>query len=89
MCVADQLQANNPEPCVQVNLQGGIERAYGILKDIRGATQLLLIATARISGIDSPIILAPDAPNYFAEAWDARSYIDEALHPRCCAMTSV
>ncbi len=79
-CVADQLQANNPEPCVQVNLQGGIERGFAILKDIRGATQILLIPTARISGIDSPIILAPDAPNYFAEAWDARSYIDEALH---------
>ena len=79
-CVSDQLQNQDPKPCVQVNLRDGIEKGFAILKDIRGATQVLLIPTARVPGIESPMILAPDAPNYFADAWEARTYIDEALH---------
>jgi len=42
---------------------------------------------AGVSGIESPILLTPDAPNYFADAWEARRYIDEELHrtlPREC-----
>ena len=79
-CIPGQLQSHDPKPCVQVDLRDGIEKGFAILKDIRGATQILLIPTAHISGIESPIILAPDAPNYFADAWEARTYIDEALH---------
>jgi CDP-diacylglycerol pyrophosphatase len=79
-CVPNQLHTNNPRPCVQVDLRDGVEKGFAVLKDIGSATQLLLIPTVRITGIESPIILAPDAPNYFAEAWEARKYIDEALH---------
>ena len=79
-CVSNQLNNQNPRPCVQVNLRDGVEKGFAILKDIQSATQVLLIPTARISGIESPVILAPNAPNYFAEAWEARTYIDEALH---------
>jgi len=79
-CVSGQLHKQDPKPCVQVNLRDGIEKGFAILKDIQSVTQVLLIPTARISGIESPIILAPDAPNYFADAWEARTYIDEALH---------
>ena len=79
-CVPDQLHSHDPKPCVQVDLRDGIEKGFAILKDTWGATQFLLIPTARVSGIESPIILAPDAPNYFADAWEARTYIDEALH---------
>jgi len=43
-----------------------------ILKDLIGATQFLLIATTRISGIESPEILAPNAPNYWDRAWRMR-----------------
>jgi CDP-diacylglycerol pyrophosphatase len=47
------------------------------LKDIVGDTQFLLIPTARVGGIEDPSIFAPDAPNYFAAAWQARSYVDQ------------
>jgi hypothetical protein len=40
----------------------------------------LLIPTKRIHGIESPIVRAPNAPNYFAKAWEVRNHIDEALH---------
>ncbi|HLJ19362.1 MAG TPA: CDP-diacylglycerol diphosphatase [Stellaceae bacterium] len=45
---------------------------YALLKDIRGPTQVLLVATDRRSGIEDPRIETPDAPNYFAAGWAAR-----------------
>lgn len=72
-CVPDQRQFGNPAPCTKVDLAAG----YAILKDRVGATQFLLIPTARITGIEDPVVLAPDAPNYWAEAWDARGYVDQ------------
>jgi CDP-diacylglycerol pyrophosphatase len=80
MCVPEQTQNHDPKPCTQVDLQEGSARGFAILKDVRGGTQFLLIPTARISGIESPLVLAPDAANYFAEAWEARSYVNQALH---------
>jgi CDP-diacylglycerol pyrophosphatase len=48
-----------------------------VLKDLVGATQFLLIPTTRITGIESPSAIAPDAPNYFAAAWRARTFVDQ------------
>ena len=68
--------AGDPAPCAAVTAD------WAVLKDINGATQYLLIPTARITGIESPAVLAPDAPNYFAAAWQARSYVEaRAGHP--------
>ena len=69
-CVPDAA-AGNPAPCVAVTAD------WAVLKDIVGATQFLLIPTARITGIESPAVLDPAAPNYFAAAWQARRYVDE------------
>jgi CDP-diacylglycerol pyrophosphatase len=77
-CVPNQMQHANPAPCALVDLDGGPDKGYAILKDLQGATQYLLIPTARVSGIESPELLAPDAPNYFAAAWKARSFVDAA-----------
>ena len=41
----------------------------------RGATQFLLIPTARVTGIEDPAILAPGAPNYWEAAWQARGLV--------------
>jgi len=79
-CVPNELQNHAPKPCVQVNLRDGTEKGFAILKDIGSEAQFLLVPTARVPGIESPVILTPDAPNYFADAWEARRYIDEALH---------
>jgi CDP-diacylglycerol pyrophosphatase len=80
VCVPGQSQYHNPKPCLQVELDGGIESGFAILRDPRGGTQFLLIPTTRISGIESPIVRGPNATNYFASAWKARFYINEALH---------
>jgi CDP-diacylglycerol pyrophosphatase len=71
-CVPDRQHYGDPAPCAWVNLSSGKQNGYAVLKDIAGTTQYLLIPTARITGIESPAILAPDATNYFAAAWRVR-----------------
>jgi CDP-diacylglycerol pyrophosphatase len=67
LCVPDMQVSGAPAPCSKVDLAGG----YAVLKDIRGDTQLLLIPTDRVTGIESPLLLAPGSPNYWQAAWDA------------------
>jgi CDP-diacylglycerol pyrophosphatase len=77
-CVPDQEQHADPAPCALVDLQGGAERGYVVLKDTVGKTQYLLIPTARRIGIEAPALLQPDAPNYFAAAWRQRGFVERA-----------
>jgi CDP-diacylglycerol pyrophosphatase len=74
-CVPDQQQHGDPKPCAEVDLAGG----FAVLKDISGASQFLLIPTTEIGGIEDPSLLAPLARNYFAEAWQARGFVEKAL----------
>jgi CDP-diacylglycerol pyrophosphatase len=71
--VPSELGGSGPAPCRLVDLKHG----YAILKDIRGATQFLLIPTAKVTGIEDPQILAPGAPNYWEAAWRARIFMAE------------
>jgi CDP-diacylglycerol pyrophosphatase len=73
-CVPDQQEHGQPAPCAKVDLNAG----YVILKDLIGDTQYLLMPTAKITGIDDPAVLAPDARNYFADSWAERHYTEDA-----------
>jgi CDP-diacylglycerol pyrophosphatase len=66
-----------PAPCADVQLGPG---GYAIFKDRNGPYQYLLLPLARITGIESTALLAADAANYLAEAWQARLYVEAALH---------
>jgi CDP-diacylglycerol pyrophosphatase len=74
-CVVDQMQHGKPGPCARVDLPA----SYAILKDIDGATQYLLIPTARLTGIESPALLTAGAPNYFADAWRQMDFVESKL----------
>ncbi|MGN6315666.1 CDP-diacylglycerol diphosphatase [Trinickia sp.] len=74
-CVPAARTKGNPGICASVDLPG----RFAILRDRNGAAQHLLIPTDRVSGIESPLLLAPDAPNYWADAWNARRYVERAL----------
>ncbi len=78
-CVPNETAHAGPAPCALVDLQGGPERGYVVLKDLVGVAQYLLIATARLDGIESPALLEPGAPNYFAIAWKERVYTERAV----------
>lgn len=77
-CVPDQEQHGNPAPCAVVHIQDGVGRGYVVLKDLVGATQYLLLPTTFVSGIESPDLLLPSAPNYFAAAWRERGHVERA-----------
>lgn len=78
-CVPNEQQYRNPAPCTAVDLTQGVERGYAVIKDPFGPTQYLLVPTRRITGIEDAALLAPDAVNYFAAAWKARSFVDKAV----------
>ncbi|HEY4074123.1 MAG TPA: CDP-diacylglycerol diphosphatase [Herbaspirillum sp.] len=74
-CVPDMNAHGDPGPCRLVDR----ERGFAILKDIVGAGQFLLIPTQRLTGIESPELLLPDAPNYWAYAWEQSYRVGDAL----------
>src|ERR1700724_552180 len=79
-CLADIQAHHNPAPCTEVDLTAGEVNGFAILKDSQGEAQYLLIPTAKMTGIESPALLAPEATNYFADAWTATSLVDEQTH---------
>ncbi len=72
-CVPHMQEAHDPSPCATVDLNDG----YVILKDRDGATQYLLMPTARISGIEDPAVLAPGVTNFWDRAWRARTLTED------------
>ena len=74
-CVPSQQSTGTPGQCTVVDL----DKRYVILKDIVGRSQHLLIPTDRITGIESPLLLAPHAKEYWVDAWDSRQYVENAV----------
>jgi CDP-diacylglycerol pyrophosphatase len=72
-CTWEQQTQGKPTPCITVNLREG----WAVLKDEVSKTQVLLIPTKRVTGIEDPQIVADNAPNYWEAAWDARVYVQQ------------
>lgn len=77
LCVPDQAARGRPAPCALVSDSGA--NGFAVLKDRNGASQYLLIPTARITGVEDPALLAPGAANYFADAWAERGLVAQRL----------
>ena len=75
-CAPNQQANHDPAPCLSVDLAAG----YAVLKDLNGATQVLVIPTAPVTGIESPALLDPASPNYFEDAWKARAEVEKLAH---------
>ena len=75
-CMPQFDEGKPPIPCESVDISRGIEDGYAILKDINGRTQFLLITTDLLTGIEDARVLKETAPNYFADAWRARHYVE-------------
>lgn len=69
-----------PTPCVEVDHARDPSRGYVVFKDRDGRYQYLVLPLAQTRGIESPRLLSADAPNYLADAWTARMYVEAALH---------
>jgi len=80
LCVPNEERFGDPAPCQGTELRSGSRNGYAVLKAPFRATEFLLIPTTRITGIESPALVAADAPNYFARAWRSRTYVERAVH---------
>lgn len=74
-CVPEAESGAARNPCAKVDLVDG----YVVLKDRNGIGQYLLMPTRPLDGIESPELVEPGAPNYWREAWEARSYLEQAI----------
>ncbi|MGB7918299.1 MAG: CDP-diacylglycerol diphosphatase [Rhodomicrobium sp.] len=79
ICVRHWVSSDDAWPCTLIVASDESENGVAILKDIRGKSQFLAIATSRISGIESSALEGPTAPNLFGAAWDARTFVFDRL----------
>ena len=70
-CLPHQQSSGDPAPCQHVDQP----HRYAMLKDMNGPLQYLLIPLDKITGIESPRLLQPATPNYFALAWHERTLL--------------
>jgi CDP-diacylglycerol pyrophosphatase len=75
LCVADSKLAGAPAPCTKVDLGQG----YAIIGDLQHPTQVLLVPTVRITGIEDPKLIEAGAPNYWALAWENRNLVERRV----------
>lgn len=75
-CVVNWTQHKDPAPCERVFLANARSGSgYAVLADRKGGAHYLLIPTQTMTGTESAELLDPEAPNFFAEAWQARDLI--------------
>ncbi len=80
-CVADFQLIGAAFPCLEVNLNGGEERGFVVLRDPFGPPDTILAPTRRVTGIEDPWLRSREAPNYFADAWRAQPLLERAAGP--------
>jgi CDP-diacylglycerol pyrophosphatase len=78
-CVPHFIAGAGPAPCESVDLARGEDEGVALLKDRVGVAQFLAIPTRRITGIEDPLALAPEAAAYFAFAWAGRRAVEARL----------
>ena len=71
LCLGNQRLTANPAPCTYVDAAKGFALIHA------GDVHYLLVPTVRIVGIESAELLSPSAPNYWALAWQSRSYLND------------
>ncbi len=74
LCMTDMKVSGHPAPCLEVNPAG-----YALVRDPQARTEILLVPTTRLVGIESPELQAPGALNYWQAAWGARRLIEDRV----------
>ena len=72
LCVHDQERTGIPFPCQSVDL----ERGFAVVR-VTGL-HFLVVPTEKVAGIESAELLVAGAPNYWGDAWDTRSALNDA-----------
>ena len=72
-CTLDKKMTGSPLPCLEVH--GAGDGGYVVLRPPFGAPDTILAPTREVVGIEDPFLQTPQAPNYFALAWNARRWL--------------
>ncbi len=72
LCLTDKRLTGAPAPCAEVDLA----RGFAVVRDPNRRTQVLLVPTRRLTGIESSALQTPDSPNYWQYAWEARRFFE-------------
>ena len=73
VCRVNYQQKHDPAPCAQIYSPTHDRRsAFTVIQNPRFHAHFILVPNARMSGIESPVLLEKDAPDYFGYAWTMR-----------------
>jgi len=72
LCVANAKTTGFAFPCLSVDVSQGERRGFVVLRPPVGTPDTILSPTRESIGIEDPELQSSEAPNYFAEAWNAR-----------------
>jgi len=76
LCLTDKRVLGLAAPCLALDRR----RGFAVVPDPNGPTQVLLVPTRRVSGIESPALLDADSPNYWQDAWESRVWVERRAH---------
>jgi CDP-diacylglycerol pyrophosphatase len=74
LCAPMQKFVGLPAPCLKVDR----ERGFAVLRAPTDATRILVAPTRKIEGVESPLLLRPDAPKIWSYAWENRGKVAAA-----------
>ncbi len=75
-CVPLQHTKQQPVSCLKVDTSN----QYVLFKDQNGPLHNLVIPTEKITGIESPLLLAENTPSYLSLAWQERTSLSHGLN---------
>ena len=78
-CLVDHAVTGGSFPCLRVDTGSSLERGYAVLRAPFERLHVIVTPTVHTIGIEDPRLVAPDAPNYFADAWTARRFVSDDL----------
>jgi CDP-diacylglycerol pyrophosphatase len=74
LCLPTQRTLSLPLPCLKVDT----ERGFAEIRAPLDETQILIVPTTKIEGIESPVLLQDSMPNLWSFAWNERSRVTTA-----------
>jgi CDP-diacylglycerol pyrophosphatase len=77
-CVVDFKLTGAAFPCLRVDLTGGEDQGYVLVRAPFGLSDTILAPTRKVVGVEDPWLQLPAAPNYFEAAWRTRAQFDGA-----------
>ena len=78
-CLVDHGLTGGSFPCLRVDTAEGVERGHVVLRAPFERLHVIVTPTVRTIGIEDARLVAPGAPNYFADAWVARRFVADDL----------